>query len=39
VKDDLGFGLGPHRQLERGRVDPDVSFDSTIGPVRIDIER
>jgi len=39
VKDDLGFGLGPHPQLERGRVDPEVSFDSTIGPVRIDIER
>ncbi len=39
VKDDLGFGLGPHRQLERHAADPEVSFDSTIGPVRIDIER
>ncbi len=37
VKDDLGFGLGPHQQLERHAADPQVSFDSTIGPVRIDI--
>ena len=39
VKDDVGFGLGPHPQLERRAVDPEVSFDSTIGPVRMDIER
>ncbi len=37
VKDDVGIGFGPHPQLERGAVDPSVSFDCTIGPVRIEI--
>ncbi len=39
VKDDLGIGLGPHPQLERGAADPTVSFDATVGPVRMEIER
>ncbi len=38
VKDDLGIGLGPHPQLERAAADPAVSFDCTIGPVRIETE-
>jgi leucyl aminopeptidase (aminopeptidase T) len=37
VKDDVGFGLGPHPQLERSAVDPNVSFDATIGPVHLDV--
>ena len=37
VKDDVGLGLGPHRQLERRIADPTVSFDWTVGPVRIEI--
>jgi hypothetical protein len=37
VKDDLGFGLGPHPQLERKAADPNVSFDTTIGPVHIKV--
>ncbi len=36
VKDDVGFGLGPHPQLERRLADPSVSFDATIGPVRLE---
>ena len=39
VKDDVGLGLGPHPQLERRAVDPTVSFDWTIGPVRMEIGR
>jgi aminopeptidase len=39
VQDDVGMGLGPHPQLERAAADPSVSFDFTIGPVRIEIER
>src|SRR3989454_4044439 len=39
VKDDVGLGLGPHRELERRIADPTVSFDWTIGPVRIEIGR
>jgi len=37
VKDDVGLGLGPHPQLERRIADPMVSFDCTVGPVRIEI--
>jgi len=37
VKDDLGLGLGPHPQLERNAADPTVSFDWTVGPVRMEI--
>jgi leucyl aminopeptidase (aminopeptidase T) len=39
VKDDVGLGLGPHPQLERKAADPTVSFDWTIGPVRMEIGR
>src|SRR3989454_987006 len=39
VKDDVGLGLGPHPELERGIVDPTVSFNWTVGPVRIEIGR
>jgi len=39
VKDDVGIGLGPHPQLERSAADPTVSFDCTIGPVRMEIGR
>lgn len=39
VKDDVGFGLGPHFELERRAVDPSVSFDWTVGPVQIEIGR
>jgi leucyl aminopeptidase (aminopeptidase T) len=39
VRDDVGFGLGPHPQLERSARDPSISFDSTIGPVRIKAEK
>jgi len=39
VKDDLGLGLGPHPQLERNAADPAVSFDWTVGPVRMEISR
>jgi len=39
VKDDVGLGLGPHPELERRIADPKVSFDWTIGPVQIKIER
>src|SRR5206468_4835144 len=38
VKDDVGLGLGPHPELERRIADPAVSFDWTVGPVRIEIE-
>jgi len=37
VKDDFGLGLGPHPELERRIADPEVSFDWTVGPVRIEI--
>jgi len=39
VKDDVGLGLGPHPELERRIADPTVSFDWTVGPVRIEIGR
>jgi len=39
VKDDVGIGLGPHPQLERSAADPTVSFDWTIGRVRMEIGR
>jgi len=39
VKDDVGLGLGPHPELERRIADPTVSFDWTVGPVRIEIRR
>src|SRR2546426_5822798 len=39
VKDDVGLGLGPHPELERRIADPTVSFDWTVGPVRIEIPR
>lgn len=37
VKDDVGFGLGPHPQLERRAANPSVSFTATTGPVRLEI--
>ncbi len=39
VADDVGFGLGPHPQLESRQADPSVSFSTTIGPVRLEISR
>ena len=39
VKGDVGLGLGPHPQLERGIADPNVFFYATIGPVRIEVGR
>ena len=37
VKDDVGIGLGPHRQLERKAADPSVSFYETLGTATLEI--
>lgn len=39
VHDVVGFGLGPHPQLERRAADPSVEFIATIGPVHMEIRR
>ena len=39
VKNDVGFGLGPHPQLERHAADRSVGFYSTIGPARLEVGR
>jgi aminopeptidase len=38
VRDDVGLGLGPHPQLERAKAQPSLSFYTTIGPSRLDID-
>jgi hypothetical protein len=37
VSNDVGIGLGPHPELEPTRAGSRPYFDSTIGPVKLDI--